>query len=87
MPKQKVTKVLSRILHFPKSDGVYIWPQSRLGFVFGSFCRAKCQGKDVKREVRMIGDRAPFPRRHAQSAKRKDCLGRLKTSKYIVIRR
>ena len=62
MPKQKVTKMGSRKLHFPKSDGVYIWSQSRLGFVFGSFCRAKRHGKDAKREVRMTGDRAPFPR-------------------------
>ena len=29
-------------------------------------------GKDIKRETPMIGDRAPFPRSHAQSATRKN---------------
>ena len=66
MPKQKVTKMGQWKLNFLKSDGVYIWPQKILGFVFGSFCRAKRHGKDAKREARMIGDRAPFPRYHVQ---------------------
>ena len=74
MPKQKVTKMGSGKSHFPKSDydGVYFWPQSRLGFVFGLFCGAKRHGKNAKRELRMIGDRAPFPRYYEQSAKRKN---------------
>ena len=33
---------------------------------------AERHGKDIKRETPMVGDRAPFPRCHAQRAKRKD---------------
>ena len=55
-----------------KIGSIFGHAQNILGFVFGLFCRAKRHGKDTKREARMIGDRAPFPRYHAQSAKRKN---------------
>ena len=48
-----------------KMGSIFGHAQNILGFVFGLFFRAKRHGKDAKREARMIGDRAPFPRYHA----------------------